>query len=294
LPAKKLPVSENKKRFFANSEDKKMLSRALTETDIEWVDSVNDADVVFECPTQSTCDVFGPGGVVRVARLKDGVTGVVAERIAEVAITARSVADLLSIDALDSSMRLHMNAVGQPSTGLQPYGARGIKLTASVSNHQIRFYSPGDERTYLNSLQLSVTSDTECYLTLISVDSAGAVMQLIPNVLQEQSGFLKDGLIRPNQTVLIPDALDETNRAGFYMDYAPPAGTETIRAFCTADVNTASRLRDAVSRIANGDPFVYLSETLIVSRGLTGLSPQQEAASTNWGASTITVEISGN
>jgi len=251
------------------------------------------------------CDVFGPRGIIRVARLHD--VGRMYEpdsalnesddravsRLADVAMSAPAVAGLLSIDEPTGAVGLNMIAVGRQATGAEQLGTRGIKLTASVANHHIRFYSPTDRRTHLNSLQLSITTDTRCYLTLVSVDSAGTVTQLLPNPLQEQSRFMPDGLIQPKQNILIPDSLEASNRAGFYMDYAPPAGTDTIRAFCTADTGVAQSLRQAVSQIAKGRRDASVEKSLVTGRGLTGLSPKQAAVKQSaWGAATITVDIS--
>ena len=290
------------KRIYAHGKDRKLLRRSLPE--VEWVDSADQADVVIDCTSGNLCDVFGPSGVVRVARIdaagkspdnqSSESSDRVISRIAGVAMTAPAVAELLSIDEPTGEIGLKMSAYGRQPSGTEQLGTRGIRLTASVSNHHIRFYSPNESRTDLNSLQLSVTADYRCYLTLVSVDSAGNVMQLLPNPLQEKNRFLPDGLIQPRRRVLIPDSLEASNRAGFYMDYAPPAGTDTIRAFCTTDQEVAHSLRQAVSQIAKGRRDVSVGQSLVTARGLTGLSPKQsDAKQSIWGAATITVDIAG-
>jgi len=306
-PTKKFasPPSHKKqitnKRFFAQGKDRNLLRRGLP--DVEWVDSADQADVVIDCSSEKLCDVYGPRGIVRVARISaagqssDGTKNEnnnrVVSRIAGVAMTAPAVAELLSIDEPTGEIGLKMSAFGRQPTGAEQLGTRGIRLTASVSNHHIRFYSPDERRTDLNSLQLSVTSDYRCYLTLVSIDSAGNVLQLLPNPLQEKNRFMPDGLMQPRQTILIPDSLEEGNKAGFYMDYAPPAGTDTVRAFCTTELEVARSLRQAVNQIANGRRDVSVGQSLVSARGLTGLTPKQSADKKSvWGTATITVDIS--
>ena len=199
---------------------------------------------------------------------------------------------MLSTDNTGNSFRLELSASGKPATGTAPVGTRGIKLTASVANHRIRFHNALDERTHLNSLQLTVQSDTSCYLTLVSVDSAGTVQQLLPNPISEQARFVPDGLLQARQNYLIPDSFDDGNRAGFHFDYAPPAGTDTVRAFCTVDRRLAEALREDVSAIAAGRYGVSIGNTLVSARGLTGLRPNDSTTPGGaWATATITIDI---
>jgi len=274
--------------------------------DIEWVDDISDADAVIDCTNNNVCDVYGPNGTVRVAKLSmssadhevagsaSGTDGIVS-RLAEVAINADAVAELLSIDVASGAINLRLGATGRAGMGTTPQGTRGIKLTASVANHKIRFYQPPEHRTDLNSLQLSVQTDAPCYLTLVSVDSGGTVTQLLPNPIQVQQRFLPDGYLRAYREYLIPDSMTDDNRAGFHMDYAPPAGTDTVRAFCTTDLKLAESLRADIGHIVDGRLGISISDTLITARGLTDLRPDQApASSAAWGSATITIDISAN
>lgn len=295
-----------KKRFFVQGDDRLLLKRSIPSAmsqDIEWVDSISEADAVFDCTNGDNCDIYGPNGTVRVAKLAVPLpdhqapdsasdTARVVSRLAEVAINADAVAELLSIDAAGGAIDLRLNATGRAATGSAPQGTRGIKLTASVANHQIRFYEPPEQRTDLNSLQLSVQTSTPCYLTLVSVDSGGTVTQLLPNPIQVQHRFMPDGYLQAFREYLIPDSMADDNRAGFHMDYGPPAGTDTVRAFCTADLSLAEELRADIGRIVDGRQGVSLANTLIAARGLTGLRPHQSPASSGaWSSATITIEI---
>jgi hypothetical protein len=208
---------------------------------------------------------------------------------------AASVAELLSVDELSGAISLQMNATGRAATASAPQGSRGIKLTASVSNHQISFYEEDDERTDQNSLQLSLQTDTACYVTLVTINSAGDVLQLLPNPIQEKRGFLPDGYLQSSRTYLIPDSFHDGNSAGFHMDYSPPAGTDTVRAFCATDLSMAEALRANIAAMIRGEQGVSIGNTLISSRGLTGLRPNQKSVGGGaWGTATLTITIAAN
>jgi len=286
--------AQGTRKFFASGKQRKLLQRAIPRevaADIEWTDNAGDADVVIDCAAGSDCEIYGPDGIVRVASLPNDDT--VAARMAEIAVRADAIAELLSIDQAGNELHLQLNATGRAAADTAPLGTRGIQITASVANHHIRFYDPRDERTQLNSLQLNVQTDTPCYLTLVSVDSAGTVQQLLPNPLSESARFVPDGLLQARQNYLIPDSFADDNRAGFHLDYVPPAGTDTVRAFCTVERGLAVALRDDVAAIAAGRVGVSIGSTLIAARGLTGLRPQGAGtAGGAWGTATITIEIS--
>jgi len=288
------PVQESR-RIFVEPGKRELLRRAIAPdiTDrVEWVDTAADADVVVDCRGTNECEIFGPGGAVRVATLYLPDDNGVAQRVAAFAAGAGSIAELLSIDNTGNSFRLQLGATGRPATAAAPLGTRGIKLTASVGNHHIRFYNSMNERSFLNSLQLTAQTDTPCYLTLVSVDSAGTVQQLLPNPIAEQTRFIPDGFLQANQNYLVPDSFDDDNRAGFHVDYVPPAGTDTVRAFCTVDRRLAEALRQDVASIAAGRYGVSVAQTLVSARGLTGLRPSGATAPGGaWATATITIDI---
>ena len=129
-PAGKLQVvsasskpKPGRKRVFLEKEKRSLLKRSIADevaANIEWTDSIDDADAVIECGESGNCDVYGPDGVVRVATIP-----LVSPRLATVATNADSVAELLSVDALSGSISLTLNASGRASTGSAPQGSRG-------------------------------------------------------------------------------------------------------------------------------------------------------------------------
>jgi hypothetical protein len=305
--SKKKPSKASRKKVFVKKNKRRLLKRAIPDNaDIDWVDDTTQADTVIDCTDDGNCHIYGPDGLVRVATIPaadlnsaandgNGITS----RYAQAVFNADSVAELLSVNATSGAINLELSATGRAGSSINPEGTRGIKITASVVNHQIGFYKPGETRTDLNSLQLSVRADSDCYLTLVTVDTAGTVTQLLPNPIQIQRGFMPDGLLRANRTYLVPDSFADSNRAGFHLDYAPPAGTDTVRAFCTDDLETSAAIRTDIADIADGQQGVSLSETLIAARGLTGLRPGQANSQSSsssdttplWGSATITIDI---
>jgi hypothetical protein len=113
---------------------------------------------------------------------------------------------------------------------------------------QYRIRRPKEARSEKNSLQLEVSVSADSYLTIVDVDSEGGVNLLFPNNYQERS-FVADGFVRAGETVLIPDSLKPSNHAGFYWDYTPPKGTDTVRVFTSTDVQTAQMLRQRVQTL---------------------------------------------
>jgi hypothetical protein len=125
-------------------------------------------------------------------------------------------------------------------------------VVGNTKAHRFRIRRDGDPRTPENSLQLRVRSSAGCHLSVVDVDSEGGVHLLFPNPLSEAKGYLPGGRIEADQPALIPDSLAEGNRAGFFIDYAPPAGTDTVRAFCSPDPETARMLRETIAKLGSG------------------------------------------
>jgi hypothetical protein len=53
-------------------------------------------------------------------------------------------------------------------------------------------------------------------------------------------------LVRAGETMLLPDSLQSGNSAGFFWDYSPPQGTDTLRIFASTDLQTAQMIRNRV------------------------------------------------
>ena len=89
-------------------------------------------------------------------------------------------------------------------------------------------------------LQIEVNADS--YLTVIDIDPEGSINVLFPNSYTRE-GFLPDGYVRGGETTRIPDSLSPGNQAGFFWDYSPPAGLDTVQVFASTDLDTANEIR---------------------------------------------------
>jgi hypothetical protein len=155
-------------------------------------------------------------------------------------------------------------------------------------------------RSARNSLMLEVRTHADAYITIASVDTEGGIAVLFPN-MHQRAQFLPDGWIAAGATVRIPDSLIPDNRAGFYWDYSPPAGRETIRVFAARDRPTAELLREFIGRSAlDSGALVSLQSEL--ARRATGdaqdLHASRGASATGtalphgeWSATSVVVEI---
>lgn len=155
-------------------------------------------------------------------------------------------ADLLSLDNPSSRLRVSARVADVPA-----FQTRGIAVVADVQAARFRMRRQGEPRSATNSLQLEVSTNADAYITIVDVDSEGAVNLLFPNPHQK-ADFLADGLVRAGEPALVPDDLRSGNRAGFHWDYGPPAGTDTLRVFASADLATARLIRDRIQAIRTG------------------------------------------
>ena len=245
---------------------------------------LQDADAVVDQVGQDVFDVYGPAGVVRVASGLSRSAAVAAGTasaqssdyrfLKSILLNAPTLADLLTLDNPQPGLSVSMRAAGVPDVRSRTGKTRAVKVTVNTANHRLQFYEEGMQRTRANSLQLEVTSNRDCYLTLVSVDTFGDVYLLLPNAGQELSGFLKQGRLTANSTAMIPDSLAEDNLAGFYYDYAPPGGVDRVIAVCFADLADAERFRAQIAKLELGGTLQ--AELFAVgTRGLTDIRPGQ-------------------
>jgi hypothetical protein len=271
------------------------------------------ARFVIDCESEEPerelrCEVAAAEGGGRLARFRaspDSVTKMLATFI----MRSLAVNALVSLDNPSSAIRIEMRAVGKMPPTEQRVGTRGVRVTADLAPHALRFYTPGSERTPETSLQLEISTDRDCYLTIADVDSESRVNLLFPNDYQNP-GFLPSGLVPARTSVRIPDSLGSGNRAGFHFDYGPPAGLDTIRAFCTTRLDDARRVRAGVEQIARSSGsgresvallragFSNLRDELASgsTRGLTGVEAagKTQRPVTDWAATSITLRIGSN
>jgi len=138
----------------------------------------------------------------------------------------------------------------------------------------------------------------------VDVDSEGSMTVLFPNSYQHQD-FLASGAVRAYQHWLIPDSLESGNRAGFYWDYSPPHGTDTVRVFASTDLATATAIRERInaqqkSGVGVADELGALRSDLknSAARGIAlvadkspGNSGFTSTGSADWSAASVTIQV---
>jgi hypothetical protein len=167
--------------------------------------------------------------------------------VATVVSRSSNASELLTLDNPSSQLKIEVRV----ATAVAPkptVSTRGIKVVADTQAARYRIRKQGKPRTEQNSLQLEVRVSADSYVTIVDVDSEGGVNLLFPNNYQKRN-FYGDGFLRAVETVLIPDTIRPGNKAGFYWDYSPPKGTDTIRVFTSTDLQTAQMIRDRVQSL---------------------------------------------
>ena len=168
--------------------------------------------------------------------------------LAVVVSRSANAAELLTLDNPSSQIRVDARVANAPPA--QPsVGTRGVTVVADTQPAQYRIRRSGEGRTPQNSLQLEVRTSADAFVTVVDVDSEGGVNLLFP-VEQQRPGFYPDGLVRAGETALLPDSLQTGNRAGFFWDYSPPRGNDTIRVFASTDLQTAQAIRQRVRALS--------------------------------------------
>ncbi|MEN8158936.1 MAG: DUF4384 domain-containing protein, partial [Myxococcota bacterium] len=267
------------------------------------------------------CRILGADGASEVAALPLGDEAGLADAAALLFTRWAAAAELLSLDNPSSAIQLELALASNVG---KPPGAgdeRGIVVVADGAAPVLRIRKAGEPRRPTNSLHLRVRSNTDCFLTVVDVDAEGGVYQLFPNPISEQKGFHPKGRIAADRDVLIPDSLEPGNRAGFYLDYSPPVGTDTVRAFCAADETIANELRGTLASLSGepesraatsqvrsalvGDLRTSLARTssrgvrIVADDGAPSASqepasapqPEVPVAAPDWAAASITLEV---
>ena len=197
-------------------------------------------------------------------------------------------AAILNLENPSARLHIDLSAAGAAPRTERSIGTRGIRVSADLSPQPLRFHTPGEARTPANSLQLEVRTTSDCYLTVVDVDALGGTSLLFPSKYQKNE-FLPQGLIRAGAASLIPDSLAPGNSAGFYFDYGPPAGLDTVRAICATRLEDAESVRTAVAALAEAGP-----DSASGSARLLGLRRELASTTSDWAAASLSLSIGAN
>lgn len=246
--------------------------------------------------------LYDAGGLRKIQTIADAGDESVAVQLAQVLKRTANALSLLALDnpSSDISLRVGVRTGASPSAPR----TRGLVKVTEPSQPIYRIRQPGAPRSLGNSLMIEVQSDQPVYLTAVSVDTEGSVTLLFPNSYQNPD-FLPHGYIAANTLVRIPDQLEPGNRAGFYWDYAPPVGTDTLRVFASADLETATLIRKFIAGARKDKKALpELGNTLagMNTRGIKVVADQEEDAvggSTSvaslpggdWTARSLTIDV---
>lgn len=193
--------------------------------------------------------------------------------VATVISRSAKASELLALDNPSSHLRIDVRVASAPKRK-PTVSTRGIKVMADTKAAKYFIRKPGKPRSEQNSLQLEVKVNADSYVTIVDVDSEGGLNLLFPNNYQKRT-FHGDGFVRANESFLIPDSLKPGNKAGFYWDYSPPKGTDTVRVFTSTDLATAQMIRDRIALLqASGEQPSATMNTRSVATGMDSLRQQ--------------------
>jgi hypothetical protein len=188
-----------------------------------------------------TCKVFGAGGLQEVAAFPASSDTAVVKKLEEITRQAQGIDELRTLENHTSAIDLQVRTVPVTPDGQ----TRGIKVVAASDAPAYRIRGTNAPRTRENSLMFEVRADTDVYLTIVNIDAEGGVTRLFPTNVQ-LSDYYPGGRIPGGRWIRIPDAISESNRAGFYWDASEPAGLDTARVFATTDPGIAEQIRSFV------------------------------------------------
>ena len=223
-----------------------------------------------------------------------------AAEVARLVSRSTNVVELLALDNPSSQLRIGLRVASS-----RPIASRDIRLVNNTAPSKLHIRHPSETRSTENSLQLDIDVNIDSYITIVDVDSEGSMTVLFPNSYQH-GDFLVDGAIRGGQHYLIPDSLESGNRAGFYWDYGPPHGTDTVRVFASSGLATATAIRDRINALKKGgaavtDALGALRNDLSQSatRGILLVADQSPGnsalttptGSTDWSAASVTIQV---
>lgn len=178
-------------------------------------------------------------------------------------------------------------------------GTRGVTVVPSSQTSRYRIRRSGEPRSHENSLMLELRASCDCYLTVVDLDPEGRIGMLFPNEFSDRAGFHRNGFVRAGETVRIPDSLQAPNSAGFFWDYSPPAGVDTVQVFASTDLETADRIRQHIARVGaevgtrGVDSLVELrTEFAILSRGISTISANSAAEQApDWTSVSVNIRV---
>ena len=224
-------------------DDRAVLARVLSQSRrVEFVESGRGARFIVNLDSRG-CRVFGPGGLQIVDQFQSPSLEQTAQRLAKVFERSARLAHLQALDNPSGTIEVDI--------GVNPIDVDGMPRLAQVPGARdvssFRVRRPDEPRAPDNSLMMHVRVSQPAYITVVDIGPDGGLAPFFPNSVSDERNFYPDGLIPFGQEVRIPDSLAGGN-AGFFIDYEPPLGSDTLRVFAAGDPLTAARIRDYLGR----------------------------------------------
>ena len=239
--------------------------------------------------------VIDAGGQRELIAFPDGPDATVADRLAAILRRSSRAMAVLALDNLASDLKLWVGVQTAASASRPQAATRGIVLVSDDPAPAYRVRRAGEPRMHDNSLIIELQVDQPSYITIVDVDSEGGVYQLFP-APQQRPGYLPEGLVPANQLVRIPDSLTPQNGAGFYWDYSPPVGMDTVRVFATANLDTARTIRRFISEASADSQALAKLRSELTAGAARGVRVSTDEAPATAGApvaSASTASLSG-
>ena len=245
--------------------------------------------------------IYGAGGLQAIDTFRAPDVSAVVDRLRYTVRRSRNIDDLLSLDNPASMLSVSVKVNPVDRFG----GVRGVRVVGAEDVSAYRIRGRNEPRDRSNSLQLEVDVSDDSYLTIVDIDPEGSIGILFPNSISERRGFHEKGFVTGGSSVRIPDALED-NRAGFYWDFAAPAGIDTIRVFAARDLETAEAIRQYIGELAvdvtkrggsavqTGRDALFVASTAMSTRGVAVVAEEEAAPAASrpdWAAATVTFVV---
>jgi hypothetical protein len=209
---------------------------------VRFVDSARGARFIVNIDDRG-CRVYGPGGLQLVEAFQEVSLEDTTARLLTRFERSATLAHTQALDNPANPMRVEID--------VNPIDVDGMPRLSRVPGLRdypaFRVRDPDEPRAPDNSLIMSLRVSQAAYVTVIDIGPEGSVSLLFPNSVSDQNDFYPDGRIPFGQEIRVPDSLTSSS-AGFYIDYEPPLGPDTLRIFAAGDPVTAARIRDYLGR----------------------------------------------
>lgn len=209
---------------------------------VRFVDSGRGARFIVNLDDRG-CRVFGPGGLQEIDRFPHTGLEETAARLATLFERSARLAHLQSMDNPSGAIQVDIRVAP-----IDIDGTPRLQRVPGLSDIPVfRTRGEADPRGPDNSLMMLIRSSRTAYITVVDIGPEGGVTPLFPNPVSDEREFFPEGRIPPGQEIRIPDSLTG-GQAGFYIDYEPPEGHDTLRVFAAGDPLTAALIRDYLGR----------------------------------------------